>query len=143
MRTRGFAIAAVLLLAAGCASSPKGDLDSWYSSGGKDQINRVLDSASRVNQASMSPISSLEPACKDLTKQTAEAEAYDPIPHEGAQLAWSTALESFRKGAAECTAGAAAQDQPRISSGVVEIQTNGLPALRRASASIKDSLDAA
>ncbi|MET9803555.1 hypothetical protein [Streptomyces sp. NPDC006368] len=142
MRTRGFAITAVLLLAAGCSSSPKDDLDSWYTSGGKDRINRVLDGASRVNEASMSPISSLEPACHDLAKQAAEGEAHDPIPHEGAQLAWSTALKSFRKGASECTAGASAQDQPRVSSGVVEIQTNGLPALRRALSYIKDSLGA-
>jgi hypothetical protein len=140
MRACAIVFVAVLLFAAGCGSSPEDDLDSWYNSGGKNQISRVLESASQVNEASTSSAGPLRTACEDLAKRVADAEEHDPIPDEGAQLAWSTALKSFRKGASECTAGTAAQDQVRVSGGVVEIQTNGLPALRRAVSRIKDRL---
>ncbi|MDQ0840479.1 hypothetical protein [Streptomyces sp. V1I6] len=125
MRVRILTLTAALLLTGACTSTPEETLKSWYTSGGKTHITRLSDDTSRVIEVSTSTNDIIGPVCRDLLKDVAAAEAYDPIPDEDAQSSWSTALTTLRNGASECTAGAAAQDGAQVSGGVSEILIDG------------------
>ncbi|MFI5619490.1 hypothetical protein [Streptomyces sp. NPDC051567] len=142
MRVRAFTItvAVTALLATACGSSPGEELGDWYTSGGEKQIKQMAQDAGRVSEVSMRTLDAIGTACQDLTGHLPAAEGFAPIPDETAQSAWSKALAALRAGAAECTAGAAAQDEVRAGAGVRTIQRDGLGVLPEVTSRIKAQL---
>ncbi|MFF5896125.1 hypothetical protein ACFY8O_09400 [Streptomyces argenteolus] len=109
-------------LLVGCGSSSGESLEDWYSSGGEKSIKALSEASSRVNEVSVRPMDTWGAACKELLTEVAEAEELDAIPSENAEGFWKEALTLFEDGGNECVAGAEADDQPRASAGIREVQ---------------------
>ncbi|MFJ3726589.1 hypothetical protein ACIPYQ_29055 [Streptomyces sp. NPDC090045] len=134
------AVAAAAALLAGCSRTPAEELEDWYSSGGESRIEKLNESAGRVNDVSMRTIDVQGPACQDLLKAVAAAEKLGPVPREAAQGYWKESLDGFRRGAEECVAGASKGGELQTSRGIVVVQTEGLRKLVSAVSMIRAGL---
>ncbi len=135
----GLSAAAVLLT--GCGSTSE-DPAEWWSAGGENRIQNLVDDVSDVNRARMSPSVVLGEACESLRKHVAEAEEFESIPDDDIQKPWADALASFKRGIPDCVAGVNAQDDALASQGVMEITGDGLRHLKSTASMLRASVDA-
>ncbi|MFE5239873.1 MULTISPECIES: hypothetical protein [unclassified Streptomyces] len=89
----------------------------------------------------MGPIDTWGAACEELLTKVAEAKELDAIPSENAEGFWKEALTAFEHGGDECVAGAEADDQPRASAGIREVQ-KGIGRLASTTSMIANDLKA-
>ncbi|MGW7441468.1 hypothetical protein [Streptomyces sp. NPDC054849] len=140
-RVRLFTAVATALLLTACTSTPREELEEWWSSEGDVRIKALSETSGRVNEVSMRPMDVWGTACQELLAEVAKAKNHGPVPSKKARGFWNDALTAFEHGGEECVAGAGANDEPRASAGIREVQ-QGISRLASATAMIRSDLGA-
>lgn len=140
-RVRLFTAVATALLLTSCSSTPREELEDWWSSEGDVRIKALSETSGRVNEVSMRPMDVWGTACQELLAEVTKAKNHGAVPSEKARGFWNDALTAFERGGGECVAGAGANDEPRASAGIREVQ-QGISRLASATAMIRSDLGA-
>ncbi|MFE2876360.1 hypothetical protein ACFXG6_20150 [Streptomyces roseus] len=142
IRVRRAVTGAVLVagLLAGCASTPAEELKDWWDAGGDRSVKALSQTAGRVNEVSMRPTDTWGAACQELLAEVTKAKKLGAIPSDDARSSWNDALGAFEHGGGECVAGTAANDEPRASEGIREVQ-KGISRLAAATSLIRGDLE--
>lgn len=104
------------------ASTPGAAIYAWYIGGGKDKLDALQHDMQSIGTDGQNQDSAQMSAdCTTLAGDVTSAQGYGPVPDGTAQQHWSATLTDLGNGAADCTAGAAAQDAVQLTKGSGEI----------------------